>query len=84
MYVISKILIYLLLAFAFGIGLAWFALRTSAQRQEDELTARWERRLGDLQREGDTSLAKLRRELEDQRQQVPTLETSLAERSDLT
>jgi predicted flap endonuclease-1-like 5' DNA nuclease len=83
MYLISKIVLCLLLAFAFGFGLAWLLWHLTTQRREDETNAMWQRRFGDLQRERDTTVAKIRHELEDQRQQIPTLETSLRERSDL-
>ncbi|MFK8014845.1 MAG: hypothetical protein AB8G17_05360 [Gammaproteobacteria bacterium] len=83
MYLISKIALCLVLAFGFGFALAWFAWRAHAQRREDDLTSRWEQRLGDMQRQTDTKLAKLRHEVDESRQQIPTLEASLADRSDL-
>lgn len=83
MYLISKIVLCLLLTFAFGFGLAWLLWHLTTKRREDDTNAMWQRRFGDLQRERDTTVAKIRHELEDQRQQVPTLEASLRERSDL-
>lgn len=83
MYLISKIVLCLLLAFAFGFGLAWLMWHLTSRRRDTEMNSVWQRRFGDLQRERDTTVAKIRHELEDQRQQVPTLETSLRERSDL-
>lgn len=83
MYLLSKIVLYLLGSFALGFVLAWLAWRAAWTRRERDMTSRWERKLGDLQRERDTSMAKLRREVEDHRQQIPTLEKSLADRSDL-
>ena len=82
-YLIAKIAFDLVGSFALGFALAWLVWRAAEARREREMTSRWERRLGDLQRERDTSLAKLRREVEDHRQQIPTLESSLADRSDL-
>lgn len=83
MFLISKIVLCLLLAFAFGFGLAWLLWHLTSRRRDTEMNSVWQRRFGDLQRERDTTVAKIRHELDDQRQQVPTLETSLRERSDL-
>lgn len=83
MYLISKIVLCLLIAFAFGFGLAWLLWHMTTRRRDAEMNSVWQRRFGDLQRERDTTVAKIRHELDDQRQQIPTLESSLRERSDL-
>ena len=71
------------MAFLLGFGTAWLAWFVGTRRREDEVTVLWQRRFADLQRERDQAVTGLNRQLEDARQQIPTLEKSLAERSDL-
>lgn len=83
MYLIGKIAVSLLLAFALGLGTAWLAWFLNQRHREEEVTALWQRRFADLQRERDRDVTTLNREVDEARQQIPTLEKSLGERSDL-
>lgn len=82
-YLVAKIVLCLLVALGTGFVLGWLVWRSIAHERERDLTTRWERRFGELERDRDTRVAKLRREVEDHREQIPTLEASLADRSDL-
>lgn len=82
-YLVGKILLCLIVALLCGFVLGWLVWRSISQQRQRELADRWEQRFGELERDRDTRIAKLRREAEDHREQIPTLEASLAERSDL-
>ncbi len=82
-YLISKILLCLVLAFAIGLVLAWLLRRSLALSREADLHSQWTQRFRTLEQERDTQLAKIKADADEARTQVPTLEASLADRSDL-
>ena len=83
MYLISKILVCLTIAFAIGLALGWLLRRSIAIGNARSSDKHWSQRLRSAEQDREIAVAKLKSDVEEYRAQIPTLEQSLADRSDL-
>ncbi len=82
-YLISVIGMCLAIALLLGGLLTYFWLRSSFRRMNASSEQSWLSRLRQTEQDRDSRIAKLTSEVDEHRHQVPTMERSLAERSDI-